>query len=483
MEQKIPEGKAESEESLSGIQKLECSYFRGNTFIPQSHQQHAKTIYQQLENGQRGILLYHKFGSGKTCTSILIADYLLNEPDNHLDRVYVLTPGNLRRNFHHEYCFVCGTYVANFKDNYTFISYNYGQLQTSDMKFPNFNNSIVIIDEVHNLIKAYINASQNKISVARAIIDKLTTAANVKIVALSGDPIYSKPEEAGYIFELLKPSLNKDTVNNSLSRPEDFKSLIRNLVSYVPGKDTDFPQIVDHIVECEMSEMQKSEFFPIQELENKLRQYKLHPNPASPEAKKLNSYIITAKLYIRTRRASNFYYPPWAGLNAAKESEEESSPSPNPEQLGQSLEIEDVQAELGIDPVAPAVPGQSDAGTDEQKGVVDEYAPAPIEKHRYIVVAKAGVEVAESDVGDSQILKHLIQGDTFLKFGMHNNRHLTNGNVKWKVKSGDTTGYITIPKGKSDRDKIVVPAQTTRPDKLTPTGWVNTNDFEESLGL
>ncbi len=473
-EQNRPEVKADSEESLSGISKLDCTYFRGNTFIPQSHQHHAKTIYQKLEKDQRGILLYHKFGSGKTCTSILIADYLLNEPNNLLNRVYVLTPGNLRRNFHHEYCFVCGTYVADFKNNYTFISYNYGQLKTSDIRFPDFNNSIVIIDEIHNLIKAYINAAQNEHSVAKAIINKLNTANNVKIIALSGDPIYSKPEEAGYIFELLKPSLNRDEVNSLLSNPEAFKRTIQNLVSYIPGKDRDFPQIVDHIVECEMSEVQKSAFFPIQELENKLRKYKLRP-VRTPEDRKLNSYIITAKLYIRTRRASNFYYPPWAGINATKEPEEESS-----EQLGTSLEIEDVRAELST-PVEPSV--QEEDVSNEYKSVLDQYVPVPIGKRLYIVVAKDGAEMAESEVGNSPIIKHLFQGDTFFKLGLHNNRHLTNGNVKWKVESGDATGYITLPKEKLDGDKIVISAQTIRSDKLVPKGWVNTKDFEGVLGM
>ena len=473
-EQNRSEVKADSEESLSGISKLDCTYFRGNTFIPQSHQHHAKTIYQKLEKDQRGILLYHKFGSGKTCTSILIADYLLNEPNNLLNRVYVLTPGNLRRNFHHEYCFVCGTYVADFKNNYTFISYNYGQLKTSDIQFPNFNNSIVIIDEIHNLIKAYINAAQNENSVAKAIINKLNTANNVKIIALSGDPIYSKPEEAGYIFELLKPSLNRDEVNSLLSNPEAFKRTIQNLVSYIPGKDRDFPQIVDHIVECEMSEVQKSAFFPIQEIENKLRKYKLRP-VRTPEDRKLNSYIITAKLYIRTRRASNFYYPPWAGINATKDPEEESS-----EQLGTSLENEDVRAELGT-PVEPSV--QEEDMSNEQKSVLDQYVPVPIGKRLYIVVAKDGAEMAESEVGNSPIIKHLFQGDTFFKLGIHHNRHLTNGNVKWKVESGDATGYITLPKEKLDRNKIAISAQMIRPDKCVPKGWVNTKDFEGVLGM
>ena len=479
-EQKIPE------ESLSGIHELECSFFRGNTFIPQPHQNKAKKIYQKLEKGQRGILLYHKFGSGKTCTSILIADYLLNEPNNNLNQVYVLTPGNLRRNFHHEYCFVCGTYVDNFKNNYTFISYNYGQLKTSSIQFPDFNNSIVIIDEIHNLIKANINAMQNKESVAKAITTKLNNAINVKIIALSGDPIYSKPDEAGYIFELLKPSLNKDEVNNLLTNPELFKKSIQNLVSYVPGKEIDFPQIIDHIVECEMSDVQKNAFFPIQEMEDRIRTYRLSPAGNDEEKKKMNRYIIIAKLYIRTRRASNFYYPPWAGINAAKEPEEEPEEESEEESKKKSsqpeinLEIENIRAELG-EPVEEDE--KQDALPTEQKEVLKQYAEdSNIEKCLYIVVAKDGVEIAEFPDGNSAIIKHIPQGKSFFKIRCKVEFPSKNQD-KWCVKLDDTTGWITLPKKKIDKNAIVVPANTSRPDKVVPKGWVNNIDFEGNLEL
>ena len=47
----------------------------------------------------------HKIGSGKTCTSIMVADRLLQT--KRIKRVFVLTPRSLRQNWVDEYCKIC----------------------------------------------------------------------------------------------------------------------------------------------------------------------------------------------------------------------------------------------------------------------------------------------------------------------------------------------------------------------------------------
>ena len=54
----------------------------------------------------KGLLLFHKLGSGKTCTSVLVADEMLRE--GKVDRVFILSPGSLRAGWIKEYCKVCG---------------------------------------------------------------------------------------------------------------------------------------------------------------------------------------------------------------------------------------------------------------------------------------------------------------------------------------------------------------------------------------
>ena len=452
----------ESQKDLGGVWGLECEHRRENKFIPQSHQKKAIQIYQKLINGQRGILLYHKFGSGKTCTSILVADYLLNVRANHLQHVWVLTPGNLRRNFHHEYCFVCGKYVANFKDDYTFISYNYSRLKADQL--PSFNNSIIIIDEIHNLINTYLNAEQRIDSVAKTLITKLYNAKNIKIIALSGDPIYSRSIEAGVLFKLLKPSFDDIlNIDELIKTPSEFKTQIQNLISYVPGKTEDFPQITETIVECQMSQFQMENFFPIEKSENKLRNF---PFKTPLEDNRVyNSHIMTAKLYIRTRLASNFGYPTWAGLNIEWEKKDEDKKKTAGEL---KVEINEIEAELG-----------DDFGKKEEEMIPDE--GISISKSLYIVVAREGMKMTETSDNDSPEVKRLKKGDTFRPIGWWKRCSYTNGTVRCEVESDKVKGWITLPPAEN-RDAVILEAGKKKPDKLeSKGGWVDTPDFKGQL--
>ena len=60
---------------------------------------HQKIVrdYLNLITPYRGILLFHGLGSGKTCSSIAIAEGM---KDNK--RVIVMTPASLRRNYYEE---------------------------------------------------------------------------------------------------------------------------------------------------------------------------------------------------------------------------------------------------------------------------------------------------------------------------------------------------------------------------------------------
>jgi hypothetical protein len=53
--------------------------------------------YLMLESPYRGLLVYHGLGSGKTCSSIGVAESLLNNK-----KIYVLLPASLQENFKQE---------------------------------------------------------------------------------------------------------------------------------------------------------------------------------------------------------------------------------------------------------------------------------------------------------------------------------------------------------------------------------------------
>ena len=53
---------------------LECTETHGS-FTPQAHQKFVKDYF--VKTPFKGLLLYHRLGSGKTCSSIIIGDALL----------------------------------------------------------------------------------------------------------------------------------------------------------------------------------------------------------------------------------------------------------------------------------------------------------------------------------------------------------------------------------------------------------------------
>ena len=102
----------------------------------------------------KGLLLYHKLGSGKTATSLMIANKLIE--DGVIDNVYIMSPGSLRNGWVQEYVELCGFNINRLQAKYSFITYNYNVGERiKEMTFDH--RSLVIIDEVHNIINGFKN--------------------------------------------------------------------------------------------------------------------------------------------------------------------------------------------------------------------------------------------------------------------------------------------------------------------------------------
>lgn len=234
----------------------------GNTdFEPFRHQELVRDFLKK-ETPYRGAVFYHGLGSGKTCSSVTVAEALKTDKD-----VIVMLPKSLRGNFTKQ-LMVCGDpyfrkgykwlfnntatpeeavtetgfslatttsiihqnggffYVDNenglkvnemtnenrakldfqiiqlLNEKYKFIHYN--GLRESDLpKFHTeenfFNNKVIIIDEYHNFISMYVNQSK----IIRDIYNLMIRAKNTKIIALSGTPIINSPEELSSIINLI----------------------------------------------------------------------------------------------------------------------------------------------------------------------------------------------------------------------------------------------------------------------------------------
>ena len=87
------------------------------------------------------------------------------------------------------------------KNRYTFISYN-GLSKNLIQKLGKspFDNSFIIIDEVHNFASRIVNGSK----LAREIYNRIMDAVDCKIILLSGTPIINNPYEIATIINLIR---------------------------------------------------------------------------------------------------------------------------------------------------------------------------------------------------------------------------------------------------------------------------------------
>jgi len=278
----------------------------GTDFSLLTHQKIVRD-YMNLYTPYRGLLLYHGLGSGKTCTSIAIAEGMKNTK-----RVIILTPASLRANYVEELkkCgdllykrnqywewintvnnlplqktlsallslpeeFIArhgGAFFVNVKEKsnyatfddirkkiledqlnemikqkYKFINYNGLRSQrlaemTSNFTRNIFDNSVVIIDEAHNLISRIVNKLKKEkavpedekrkkkgaakeddddgnifgehtpLNLATKLYYMLLRAKDARIILLTGTPVINYPNEFAIAFNILRGYIKTWTI-------------------------------------------------------------------------------------------------------------------------------------------------------------------------------------------------------------------------------------------------------------------------------
>ena len=102
------------------------------------------------------------------------------------------------------------TMVEIINNRYTFISYNgLTQSLVNKLSKEGFDNSFIVIDEVHNFISRVVNGSK----LARNLYNKMISASNNKIVLLSGTPIINNPYEISTLINLIRGYMNVYKLN------------------------------------------------------------------------------------------------------------------------------------------------------------------------------------------------------------------------------------------------------------------------------
>lgn len=161
--------------------------------------------YLSMSSPYRGILLYHGLGSGKTCSSIAVAEYLKTGKN-----VIILCPGSLRSNYISALMGDCGVDYTDkdYSRIYSFISYNAPNTLEQLQKISSLDNHTIIIEEVHNLVSMMVTKSKKGPEIYKMLME----AKNVKIVALSGTPIINYPFELALLANILRGYIEVPTL-------------------------------------------------------------------------------------------------------------------------------------------------------------------------------------------------------------------------------------------------------------------------------
>jgi superfamily II DNA or RNA helicase len=221
----------------------------------------------------RGLLVYWGLGSGKTLGAIRMAQACRGTGVS-LRKVIVLIPASLRNSpWASELMQQTKTssIVELAKMGISLVHYNsneyMNQLKTADDSNP-FDNAVVVVDEIHNILNTLAKNSDSK---RRELYNLMMTSVNTKYILLSGTPITNVPYEIAFAMNILRGQpifdvSNSDSEERFMDRyyqdtkmihKEEFGRKIQGLISYYSGlPETVFPKKQIHRVQVPMSSEQ-----------------------------------------------------------------------------------------------------------------------------------------------------------------------------------------------------------------------------------
>lgn len=221
----------------------ECK--NNNTFKVLPHQLFLRN-YLSHKTPYDSLLVFHGTGTGKTLTSISIAEGLRKHPLFSRKRILVLVPASLVDNYKQE----LKTYFTNMYKNlniqkinlqiktfYEIISYqkfaNYIKKLSDEQILDYFNKRTIIVDEVHNIKDAKIEDNFNTFD---ALMKVLTLSTFNKLILLSATPMYDNINELRNIMKLLLKNEKKDISfidKLNFNDNNKIKKLLTGYISYV----------------------------------------------------------------------------------------------------------------------------------------------------------------------------------------------------------------------------------------------------------
>ena len=300
-----------------------------NKFEPNPHQIIARNRFKNILNETlirkdtpRGLLLYYGLGSGKTCTYAMLADLY---HDKYPDRpIFIFTPGSLRTNFLEQYCSFCGKNENDVEKHFTFYTLNDTRIIKKLPK--NFDNSLVIIDEVHKLTHAKANQSP----IVSHIYDVIQQSKGMNIITGSGTPIETGLDELMYLTNLhirnyysdletfKKQFVYKDEYYYEPKDKEAFEELYSSFISYYDPEKIEeesnakaFPSVIYEDVYVPINPDRQDKYMDtILEENERMRKPDERLRITDPEKyKKQKQMYYIAISRLNSSQKSNFDYP------------------------------------------------------------------------------------------------------------------------------------------------------------------------------
>jgi len=225
---------------------------------PLKHQEIVSNFL--LKDNNKGLLLFHNVGSGKTITSLFSAKLLLDKYPNK--KILIITPTSLVENYNKE----IKKLNIDFKDSLTIYSYGIFVNLLKEGKMKMCSKNILIIDEAHNFVNNGIRSKYIMKCARKAF----------KILLLTASPLKNTPLD---IINLLA-MINKEKDIKDLKRrlkvimknnlDKEFDKLFKCKVSFFKANDlSNYPSSTEHNINLIMTQEYYKEYYKI---ENNIRE-------------------------------------------------------------------------------------------------------------------------------------------------------------------------------------------------------------------
>lgn len=246
----------------------------------------------------RGLLVFHNMGSGKTLTSVVSTQCVL-QSDEKMD-IVVVTPTSLQKNFHKEL-------LAYGIENNGGPKYHYFTFRSFYIEFKDkseeqmkkyFKNKFLVIDEAHTLKykpdpnetkKAFRKSKLQRLKTVKPKESKVTKVFLIasrfskKVLLLSGTPILNRPADIINLIAMIDGEnpvsldtfeekiygrIEIDQPEQGIQNTENFDKYFNCKISFYKSKDViNYPKVTEIPVNLRMTEEIYNEYMDIQDME------------------------------------------------------------------------------------------------------------------------------------------------------------------------------------------------------------------------